>query len=354
MTRPKIASLLEPLVISVKSRSYILHSTAQHSTAHQKKMNVVGDDNDDDRETHDQSQDQILSESEAEDSSGYDPDLVDDILSRHLLNLSFQQRTEIREEMHGVKCLAPEETPFLLEESLRLLQIELDINYAELLSNGGNSVGGGDGSGGNGAAYMQSRQIPLYKNSYINSNEFKLRFLRCELFMDVKKTASRIITFLDFLVELFGLYALEREIRITDFSRSELAIIRKGYCQFLPYRDNSGRRILIAFPNNGLENTCLLYRNKLVLYLLWVAGKNCIDTQRKGIVLLGWFESSYRISIKTNVLKNNRNFHSQSLRVVSLHFCTPDTPFYRLRRATIIMRSGPMRSRLQMHLGKFY
>lgn len=95
-------------------------------------MNVVGDDNNNDRETHDQSQDQILSESEAE-ASGYDPDLVDDILSRHLLNLSFQQRTEIQEEMHGVKCLAPEETPLLLEESLRLLQIELDINYAELL-----------------------------------------------------------------------------------------------------------------------------------------------------------------------------------------------------------------------------
>lgn len=201
---------------------------------------------------------------------------------------------------------------------------------------------------------MQS-QISLYKSSYdINSNEFKLRFLRCELFMDVKKTASRIVTFLDFLVELFGLYALKREIRITDFSRSELAIISKGYCQFLPFRDNSGRRILIAFPNNGLEDTCLLYRNKLVLYLLWVAGKDCIDTQRKGIVPLGWFELSYRISIKTNVLKNNRNFYSQSLRVVSLHFCTPDTPFYRLRRATIIMRSGPMRSRLQMHLGKFY
>eukprot|EP00535_Pseudo-nitzschia_heimii_P010919 CAMPEP_0197194762 /NCGR_PEP_ID=MMETSP1423-20130617/29838_1 /TAXON_ID=476441 /ORGANISM="Pseudo-nitzschia heimii, Strain UNC1101" /LENGTH=62 /DNA_ID=CAMNT_0042648241 /DNA_START=29 /DNA_END=214 /DNA_ORIENTATION=+ len=35
-----------------------------------------------------------------------DPDVVESILSRELLRLSIRQRTEVQEEIHGVRCMA--------------------------------------------------------------------------------------------------------------------------------------------------------------------------------------------------------------------------------------------------------
>ena len=50
---------------------------------------------------------------------------VDNLLSKELLQLSLKDRTAIQEEIHGVKCLAPEETPELLEASLIELAMAL-------------------------------------------------------------------------------------------------------------------------------------------------------------------------------------------------------------------------------------
>merc|ERR1719464_870033 len=46
---------------------------------------------------------------------------VDDLLSKQLLRLSGQDRNDLQEEIHGVKCMSPEETPeFLVEKCSQL------------------------------------------------------------------------------------------------------------------------------------------------------------------------------------------------------------------------------------------
>ena len=169
-------------------------------------------------------------------SSGLDkPEGYDDF-SRALLNLSFNDRNTINEEIHGVCCMAPTETLQLLDAALYSLKIEL--NQIE-----------------NKSAYDKAQEIHLSgdgtrgQRTYVNSDEFQLRFLRAELF-DTKKAAARMVKYLDLVYEHFGENALVRPIMLSDFTKEDMAFLRSGDYQLLPYRDRSGRRILCIVTNN--------------------------------------------------------------------------------------------------------
>jgi hypothetical protein len=51
---------------------------------------------------------------------------VDALLSKELLKLSFYDRSMIEEEIHGVRCMSPAETPELLSTALKEFQYELN------------------------------------------------------------------------------------------------------------------------------------------------------------------------------------------------------------------------------------
>ena len=174
---------------------------------------------------------------------------VEKILANEFSNCTIKDRTEIQEEIHGVHCMAPDETPELLTESLKQLSMELDNDDRIPVFEK--------------HAYILSRQLEQehgkqkqYTCCYVNSNEFHLMYLRCELF-DVRKAAKRLVQALDFLLEYFGQYALERKIKLSDFTKKELNRMKKGYMQLLPCRDRGGRRISITFPGNNHDIAAL-------------------------------------------------------------------------------------------------
>ena len=75
----------------------------------------------------------------------------------------------------------------------------------------------------------------------------------------------------------------------------------------------------------------------------WVAGED-IETQRKGVVLIMWFEPSFPV-ISTNRMSSMVPFPYQpaeyiSFRVVSGHFCVPDTAIYHFLRAFMQLSAG--------------
>lgn len=184
-----------------------------------------------------------------------DPNLVDGVLTQELNRLSVETRTDIQEEIHGVRCMAPKETPEFLAESLRALQHEIDTEIPNHKKQ----------------AYRQSQLLP---ETYVNTDDFRLRFLRCGLF-DPTKAAARIVRFLDLALELFGEGALRRPIGLSDFSKQELKFIRKGHYQFLPYRDRGGivgRRVLCVFPDSEWETLSPILRSRMMMYFTWKAG----------------------------------------------------------------------------------
>ena len=151
--------------------------------------------------------------------------LTDDLLAKELNQLSVQDRNAISEEIHGVLCLTPVETPEFLERSLSALEISL----AQMTTNLPSSA----------SVY----NLFHTRNSYVNDRNFRLRFLRSELF-NVEKAALRIMKYLDVALAVCGEAVLKRHIRLDDFTKDEMKVVRSGCIQLLPYRDRAGRPIL--------------------------------------------------------------------------------------------------------------
>ena len=79
------------------------------------------------------------------------------------------------------------------------------------------------------------------------------------------------------------------------------------------------------------------------------AGGNDVDTQRKGIVLIIWYDRSFK---NVTPRENKPKLHElATIRICALHCCTPDTPYYRFRRAVVTMRVAHLRMNLRCHMG---
>jgi hypothetical protein len=238
-----------------------------------------------------------------------------------------------------VKCLAIDETPDLINQSLHELQIEIDYKMLPdigIIKN----------------AYLHS-QLTEKGRSFVNSKEFRLRFLRFELF-DIQKSAIRMLKWLELSLSLFGSVALGRPIRISDFPSNEQQVFRKGYIQLMPVRaSGTGRRIICIIPyDEDWYTISKQVLQKIVMYTVWIIG-NDVDTQRKGMVIIHMFDSSFPQILNhkgAGVLLPSAHW-LLSVRLSAIHICTPDTPFFRLRRSAIIIAAGSNRSRLKLHLG---
>ena len=161
-------------------------------------------------------------------STSYDNDSINQRLSKSLLRLNFEDRNVIGEEIHGVRSLDKEETTKLIDESLH----KLDFELGEIISSNRNCQ----------HAFETARCLP---NTFVNDRDFRLKFLRADLF-DPIKAADRMIVYMDYLLHLFGERALAEPLNRNFLNNEETAALREGCMQVLPFRDRSGRRIVVV------------------------------------------------------------------------------------------------------------
>ena len=294
---------------------------------------------------------------------------IDNLLWKDLHNLSLQDRNAVIEEIHGVQTIAPKETPAMVSSALREFAMHIEHMPYEQKT-----------------AYLRSQE--LYPNSYINDSDFRLRFLRCELF-DASKAATRMVDFLDMVADLFGDYVLKRPIQITDFSWEEMQCLRRGYFQLLPYRDRSGRRIfatvggmatdfpltirvskddayvfffsffvlLLTFISSRIQ-THSNTQFKILIYLLFAASED-VESQRMGIasiVLPGVkFEAQKESSQLPldRIMMTKRVYGLLPIRTSAIHFCLPNSPYVNIFRTAIFLTMPQLRQRMKFHSGKF-
>jgi len=265
---------------------------------------------------------------------------IEDSMSKELLKLSFKDRVAIQEELHGVRCLAPEESPDLIDDALRefdrqlmaeKLEIQIQLQDERLEIEGGDApkkkkkkknvlrnVESDSDSDSNQPSHSHGEE-PLNNNNssnnndrntitatdgsnidgnsgsnidsgstgcYLNDPNIRLRFLRCACF-DVPKAVRRFVNFLEMNTELFGEYVAERPLHIGDFtSRREDVALQNSRNQYLPFRDRSGRRVFVGVGTCDM-NIEFSLRFKLMMYQHWVASED-VETQRKGIVIVAW------------------------------------------------------------------
>ncbi|VEU43988.1 unnamed protein product [Pseudo-nitzschia multistriata] len=282
-----------------------------------------------------------------------DPKKVDVLLAEELLKLSCKERNDIQEEVHGVDCLAREETPELLEASLEQMARALEDNRITPFH----------------TKEALRRARVLFPNSYVHTRDFRLRFLRNTLF-DPIWAAKKAADYLRIAGDIFGEKALERPILFSDFTAKEKQYIRKGHCQFLPFRDRSGRRIL-AVVNPTLytgdserplqqmsreerDDSMFFMQAKLLMYMVWTAGYD-IETQRRGIVYLCWLDPTHQPKQNFNLSVGIPRLNMTSVftvRASAVHTCSPDRPFYRFFRNLLIIGSTQAnRPKVRFHLG---
>ena len=318
------------------------------------------------------------------------------IINKEMLKYDINERNAIYEEVHGVGYICPDESePGMVETALQNLMEEIEKLPAKRQ-----------------AVYQRALKKP---NSYVHTRAFKLRFLRAELF-DAKGAANRIVTFLETAVELFGEFATERPIKLSDFTKKELKVFYTGRLQLLPYRDRGGRRVIVGVPSQQHRNhdpvtrvstvqafvlllfcvavrfSCALltsflllivFKAKIHVYLWWIASES-VETQRKGMILL--IVHNPKITDASTPESDNRSGQDKQffdedagtsksdlgglpsfqfakiyvqrrkclpLRMTAFHICTPDSPYYSIVRSFNTAMVKDERTRVKMHIGKF-
>lgn len=174
---------------------------------------------------------------------------TDRLLSEELLRLSFRERNNINEEIHGVRNPYPvnKEEPEFIELSL----LDMDCEVESILGR------------------QDKANLGLRIHHVNNNRKLRLAFLRSELY-DAKKAANRLVAFTRFIRARCacagGVAGCNcgsigdrdtggRIIAEKWFDRQELSELRKGAIQLMPFRDQSGRRILVAL------SVCFKIRN---------------------------------------------------------------------------------------------
>jgi hypothetical protein len=145
-------------------------------------------------------------------------------IAQELHHMSFFDRNNIQEEIHGATSLAPNPSPQEIDTSFLEMQIEIDRIHPQ------------DKRG-----YMQA----LLMNSHyiLRDRNFWIKFLRADLF-EAKPAAARFTKHIDLLWEFFGVNALLRPLRLEDLGSPEQDHLRSGETQVLPSRDRAQRLVL--------------------------------------------------------------------------------------------------------------
>jgi hypothetical protein len=178
---------------------------------------------------------------------------IDDLLSKELQSLSIQKRTKVQEEVHGVTNLCPEENPAMMEEALKSMQQHLDA--------------------------IQTKQVydQLSPLSYLHTNEWRLKFLRCELY-DCKMAAERLVRFTEYMHQEYDLEVLERPLKLSDLEtkcgtrgKEVMNSLKSGHTQLLPFRDRSGRRVIAAHVKGKLCDAEIRVGSGRVYLFLFIA-----------------------------------------------------------------------------------
>lgn len=211
---------------------------------------------------------------------------VDKLLADVWTKLNFNDRVEIEEEIHGVRCGAVDETPELIERTLVEFDEKLNARKEQETETDKGLLRNVIRACSLDSSTKAPNETESNSKCYLNDPDVRLRFLRCECFA-IDKAVQRMVSFLELTADLFGDYVAERPIQLSDFNtKEEESALQNSRNQYLPFRDRSGRRVLVGVGNCDFHLDLRL-RLKILMYLHWVASSD-VETQRNGIVIVAW------------------------------------------------------------------
>eukprot|EP00934_Nitzschia_sp_Nitz4_P006197 Nitzschia sp. Nitz4//scaffold91_size79674//38160//39190//NITZ4_005369-RA/size79674-processed-gene-0.37-mRNA-1//1//CDS//3329560106//6187//frame0 len=264
------------------------------------------------------------------------------ILSDALNALTIQERDQLFHDVHGVaENSQVEETPSFLMQQLNEFQRELDL----IKETGVNP---------HLAAFGLAHQM---NQRFVNDPALQLSFLRSRRW-DCKKAVADFLGHLDFKLTYFGASKLTKTLGIEDLQQQDLKSLKEGFLQLLPYRDRSGRAVLV-WINNGqtYETAESVVRHIAVLLPLDE------ETQRNGIVLIIFMIERHRLAVHcpplTKYAMLRRCSDHMPVKYGAFHFCicteSSEHVLNEISKVSVaLLRFMPRkaRGRMQIHYGK--
>lgn len=284
---------------------------------------------------------------------------VDKLLLEELQGLSVEDRELVQEEIHGVSTFAVSEDDDKIVEGLKCLEEEIRAIRMEVLASPTHVSKVENAYNESIWAYLAvdeesaSASATRRVHSYIFHRDFRLRFLRADLY-DAEKAAHRYLRCVECLLKYFGPFALQRPLMYEDLDKECQEATRAGYAQILPSRDRAGRLVVFCQPaiNKNSEITITTFL-KMITYICQVVSEDT-ETQKRGAIFI--------VSIYDDLLGFISNPSSRKeyciyregspVRRSCTHFClTENDPEMRITYAIMMLAMSPVeriRTRIYM------
>jgi len=290
------------------------------------------------------------------------PTDADKLLLKELQQLSVNDRGRVQEEIHGVSTCAIVEDEDKIIEGLKCLENEIRTIRREVflsrdhVSSAGNSYSESiwpylavdEENSSSSAISTNTHKRLLY--SYIFHEEFRLRFLRADLY-DAKKAAHRYLRCVEFLLKYYGNYALQRPLTYEDLGKECQDAVKTGSMQILPSRDRAGRLVVVCQP--VLKEVSMSIAVKIFIYIFQVVSED-IETQKRGCIFVFSADEDALEVLSIPEAKHEYRLYREGsmVRRSCTHFCLPENnPKMKIARSVIMLAmSSEDRVRTRIHM----
>ncbi|CAJ1966001.1 unnamed protein product [Cylindrotheca closterium] len=251
---------------------------------------------------------------------------IDDLLSEALKSLTFEERQEQQEILHGVAAKIAEEATFI-EASLQ----ELESHLSNIK---------------NGSVYEMAEEMDP---DYVTARAFQVMFLRGARY-DSKAAADQMLSFFEMKLQLFGSQKLVKDITLHDLDEGDIECLKTGWVQ-LAGKDRCGRHIIVNLV--GLREDKMTLQNELrAQYYMKMSVLESKETQIKGTIIIihavGDMKSRFRDS---GYSENARIATAIPIHMSALHICTDEVKYHACLHSIIKVASMKLRARSRFHYG---
>ena len=253
---------------------------------------------------------------------------MDEILAQTLSGLTFEERQQHQEILHGVDEGTAEEASFiddkLAELDLHLMQIKMGSMYE-----------------------VAERQ----DSKFVNDRAFRIMFLRGNEY-DSRAASDQMIRFFESKCELFGESKLTKHITMKDLDADDMAALESGYLQYIGM-DQSGRQIWLTIagvtPYGCGEKalmSCLRAQYFFAMKLL-----ESEQTQLRGTISLWYAVGNFKDATSVGYKELYSAAKSIPRKKAAVHLCVDDLYQYALVNVIVKLMKGNVRARFRVHFG---
>jgi len=263
---------------------------------------------------------------------GPTPETTGVIVARELLKLSLNDRNRVYEEVHAVEVDTSDiQYP---PEKLDELFLEIEKELSSVSED---------------TAFAKAKRLDP---DYVSQKDLYLKFLIAETFCP-KGAASRMRSYFEYKLELFGPERLTKDIRIQDLlvDPMDRETLESGLFQILSLRDRAGRLVIAKVHKHTFGHLPLLCRLRVFFYLLMTTTEEKSDRQR-GIVIV--VDNQASVVDRRDAWRNTTLLGALPVKVKAFHVCHNDPNVTAVANLVMLAMGPEYRARFRCHEGSFF